>query len=67
MDDNSRLKPIKGMMPDPTKLPQHCTFADRCDLCTEICRQNDPPATWLTDEHMVKCFHHDAIESLKAE
>ena len=58
MDDSSRLKPIKGMMPDPTKLPQHCTFADRCDMCTERCLQEDPEQTWLSDEHMVKCFRH---------
>ena len=58
MDDNSRLKPIKGMMPDPTKLPQHCTFAERCDMCVERCMQEDPGQTWLTDEHMVKCFRH---------
>ena len=63
MDDSSRLKPIKGMMPDPTKLPQHCTFADRCDMCTERCLQEDPEQTWLSDEHMVKCFRHmDAPE-----
>jgi len=67
MDDNSRLRPIKGMMPDPTKLPPYCTFSDRCDLCSDICRQGEPPETWLTDEHMVKCFHHDADVSLKAE
>ena len=58
MDDNSRLKPIKGMMPDPTKLPQHCTFAERCDMCVERCLQEDPGQTWLSDEHMVKCFRH---------
>ncbi len=63
MDESSRLKPIKGMMPDPTKLPQHCTFADRCDMCTERCLQEDPEQTWLSDEHMVKCFRHmDAPE-----
>ena len=58
MDDNTRLRPIKGMMPDPTKLPQHCTFADRCDMCTEKCLREDPGQTWLTEEHMVKCFRH---------
>ena len=58
LDDSARLKPIKGMMPDPTKLPQRCTFADRCNMCTEICMEKDPEETWLSDEHMVKCFHY---------
>ena len=63
MDDNARLKPIKGMMPDPTKLPQHCTFADRCEMCAERCLREDPEQTWLSDEHMVKCFRYaDAPE-----
>ena len=58
LDDSARLKPIKGMMPDPTKLPQHCTFAERCEFCTEECLKNDPAETWLSEEHMVKCFHY---------
>lgn len=67
MDDNTRLKPIKGMMPDPTKLSRHCTFADRCDMCSDICRKSDPPETWLTDENMVKCFHYNASVCHKVE
>ena len=27
---NRRLKPISGMMPDPTRLPKWCHFAERC-------------------------------------
>ena len=66
LDDSARLKPIKGMMPDPTKLPRHCTFADRCDLCTEICREKDPGEVWLSDDHMVKCFHYMDASGEKA-
>jgi peptide/nickel transport system ATP-binding protein len=55
-DDAERLKPIQGLMPDPMELPQHCTFAERCDRATEQCRQSDPPITRLSGEHMVKCF-----------
>ena len=56
LDDNSRLKPIMGMMPDPTKLPQHCTFAERCERCSDRCMKEDPGQTWLSDEHRVKCL-----------
>lgn len=63
LDDSSRLKPIKGMMSDPTKLPQYCTFADRCNYCTEICKQRDPKEVWLSENHMVKCFRYrDTVE-----
>ncbi len=67
LDDTARLKPIKGMMPDPTRLPQHCTFADRCVKCTEICRQKDPEQTWLSEEHMVKCFHYMDGDTVQTE
>ena len=30
----TRLKPIPGLMPDPTALPDGCVFADRCSHCT---------------------------------
>ena len=31
-----RLNPIKGLMPDPSNLPEGCAFADRCPHATEI-------------------------------
>lgn len=62
-DKGRRLKPIPGMMPDPTKLPQYCTFADRCGHCTDVCRSGEPPQTWLSAGHMVKCFHYDEARS----
>ncbi len=67
LDDTARLKPIRGMMPDPTRLPQHCTFADRCVRCTKLCQEKDPEETWLTEEHMVKCFHYLDGEAEKTE
>lgn len=37
-----RLKPILGLMPDPTNLPKGCEFAPRCEKCMEICRMEKP-------------------------
>lgn len=37
-----RLKPILGLMPDPTNLPKGCEFAPRCEKCMEICRTEKP-------------------------
>ncbi|MCI8609704.1 MAG: ABC transporter ATP-binding protein [Firmicutes bacterium] len=39
---SSRLKPIAGLMPDPTDLPKGCEFAPRCEKCMEICKENKP-------------------------
>ena len=32
----ARLKPIPGLMPDPTNLPKGCPFSPRCSHCMEI-------------------------------
>jgi peptide/nickel transport system ATP-binding protein len=37
-----RLKPINGLMPDPTNLPSGCSFHPRCLQCMEICRTEEP-------------------------
>ena len=51
-----RLKPIKGLMPDPTNLPKGCSFYERCPRATEMCAQQKPEAVELEPGHMVKCF-----------
>jgi peptide/nickel transport system ATP-binding protein len=51
-----RLKPIKGMMPDPTNLPEGCKFCDRCDYATEECRKQSPPVYEPEEGHTVRCI-----------
>ena len=51
-----RLKPIKGLMPDPTNLPKGCSFYERCPRATEMCAQQKPEAVEMEPGHMVKCF-----------
>lgn len=50
-----RLKPIEGLMPDPMNLPSGCPFHDRCEHCTERCRQENPSAVEISPGHIVKC------------
>lgn len=52
---NEKLKPIKGLMPDPTDLPEGCTFCPRCDYATEVCRTVKPPKVFRNDTHYVEC------------
>ena len=49
-----RLKPIDGMMPDPTILQAGCPFAERCPHRTEQCDKEKPPETRF-GTHMIKC------------
>lgn len=51
-----RLKPIKGLMPDPTNLPSGCKFHDRCPFATEECGKTAPATTEITPGHFVKCY-----------
>ena len=55
-EDVRRLKPIDGLMPDPTDLPSGCKFAPRCARCTEQCRTMHPDMTVLNGDHGVRCF-----------
>ena len=54
--DEESLKPIKGLMPDPTDLPPGCPFHPRCDAAVPECSETEPENTMLSDEHYVKCL-----------
>ena len=52
----NRLKPIKGLMPDPTNLPEGCRFYDRCPQVKEECSKSSPKEVEISPGHTVKCF-----------
>ena len=59
------LKPIKGLMPDPTNLPTGCAFHPRCDYAKPECSQTIPPGKWLSDTHFIQChLYHDTNKSM---
>lgn len=53
------LIPIPGLMPDPTELPDGCSFHPRCKYCREICKTQIPGITSLSDTHMVSCLAYE--------
>ncbi|HBN97685.1 MAG TPA: dipeptide/oligopeptide/nickel ABC transporter ATP-binding protein [Firmicutes bacterium] len=52
----SRLTPIPGLAPDPSRLPKGCKFANRCSMKRPECVKTDPPVVNLDDLHRVKCL-----------
>lgn len=52
-----RLKPIEGLMPDPSNLAKGCKFGERCRHCTENCVQQLPELVEIEEGHWVRCFH----------
>ena len=56
-DDNERLTTIRGTVPNPLHLPSGCPFSDRCDRCTERCRQEMPQLKPVPGTNrMCRCF-----------
>ena len=51
-----RLRPIKGLMPDPSDLPEGCRFCERCDYSTEQCAKAAPGVVEVEPGHFVKCY-----------
>lgn len=60
-EDVDRLKPIKGLMPDPTCLPEGCKFNPRCEYAGEKCRCEAPKMAEVDGSHVVKCFEAQGL------
>ncbi len=62
LDDHiDKLKPIEGQMPDPTDLPQGCSFHPRCPYAREICSRQKPGTVQVGGTHMVQCLAHEGV------
>ena len=57
-----RLKPIPGMVPDPTELPAGCPFENRCARATERCKTECPKLRTLSGTHTVRCHNVEGGE-----
>ena len=57
-DRKTMLKPIPGLMPDPTDLPEGCSFSPRCPYATERCRKQKPRLKYV-GKHWVECMRYD--------
>ena len=53
------LKPIKGLMPDPTDLPKGCAFAPRCDYATPTCFERQPQLQQASPTHQFACLAYE--------
>ena len=57
-DEAARLKPIDGLMPDPTALPEGCSFSPRCPYCTERCLK-EKAGVHTDGTHQICCHLFD--------
>ncbi len=66
--DTERLIPIHGLMPDPTDLPQGCSFHPRCPYARQECLESHPELRSFGDGHMCRChFGGEPLEVTAAE
>ena len=56
---NEELKPIKGLMPDPTDLPPGCPFSPRCDYACEACKKIEPKLKTFDGTHKAACIAYE--------
>lgn len=54
-DNQNRLHPIAGLMPDPANLPTGCKFHPRCPYATEECRKVNRELTEVAPGHFSRC------------
>lgn len=55
-NNKDELYALKGTPPDLILPLEHCPFADRCQYCMKICREQMPAETKLSDTHRVSCW-----------
>ncbi len=55
----AKLKPIHGLMPDPTDLPKGCAFAPRCNYATPECSEAVPELKNVGGTHTVACSRYE--------
>ena len=54
--EETRLKPMAGMMPNPSDLPKGCKFHPRCPHATEECMSGEVPLAQLGGTHVCRCL-----------
>ena len=57
-DRKAQLRPIPGLMPDPTKLPEGCAFEPRCRYAIEQCKEPCVKRN-INERHSILCNRYD--------
>jgi peptide/nickel transport system ATP-binding protein len=65
--DGERLKPVEGIMPDPSDLPPGCKFHTRCPYATDICKEGSVPIVDLGGTHYCQCHNIEAVKDAQAK
>jgi len=62
----SRLPTVRGSVPHPLDRPPGCPFQTRCDHAVPgLCDRAFPPATQVSEGHLVSCTRVDELDRLE--
>ncbi len=56
MEKSEKLTPIEGSPPDLFSPPKGCPFAARCEYAMEICNEQEPEKTDISEQHNTRCW-----------
>ena len=59
-NETERLNPIPGLPPDPTNLPEGCSFHPRCPHASEACK-GEIPNRELSPGHFCRCIKEGQV------
>jgi oligopeptide/dipeptide ABC transporter ATP-binding protein len=62
-EDEQRLRPIPGNVPDLVSLPEACAFAPRCQFREPICETRPIPMVATGESHLSRCLKHLGFSS----
>jgi oligopeptide/dipeptide ABC transporter ATP-binding protein len=51
-----RLYVIPGTVPNLINLPKGCRFAPRCQVCMDVCIEQEPELIEIAPDHQVRCW-----------
>lgn len=60
-DRDKSLTPILGSPPDLFNPPKGCGYCARCPHAMNVCAQNLPEETQLTEQHKTRCWLHHRL------
>ena len=63
VDKRTKLTEIRGRVPSLQEKIVACSFADRCPIATQLCREVEPAVAQKRDGHLVACHYAQVASS----
>ena len=55
------FRPIRGRLPDLTRIPEGCVFAPRCDFVEDACTRGQPALATVGQAHVARCLRWEKV------